>query len=137
MPVGEPHLTRGLTSLLQRLDQTNGGGFSGAPPSFPSPSSSTSSSTPAPLPTVRPAAPIDLALTRTLDPCMATGGIHDQIAGGFHRYSVDRVLDRPALREDAHDNAQLARTYTAPSAVLKDKYYAGVARPDPRLLPAR
>ena len=32
---------------------------------------------------------------------MAGGGIHDQIGGGFSRYSVDRSLDRAALREDA------------------------------------
>ena len=29
------------------------------------------------------------------------GGIYDQVGGGFHRYSVDAPLARPALREDA------------------------------------
>ena len=29
------------------------------------------------------------------------GGIHDQLGGGFHRYSVDDDLDRAPLREDA------------------------------------
>ena len=28
------------------------------------------------------------------------GGIHDQLGGGFHRYSVDAEVDRAALRED-------------------------------------
>ena len=37
---------------------------------------------------------------RTLD-AMACGGIHDQVGGGFARYSVDAVLARPPLREDA------------------------------------
>ncbi len=32
---------------------------------------------------------------------MARGGIYDQLAGGFARYSVDRVLGGAALREDA------------------------------------
>ena len=32
---------------------------------------------------------------------MASGGIYDQIGGGFARYSVDAQLARPALREDA------------------------------------
>ena len=32
---------------------------------------------------------------------MARGGIHDQVGGGFARYSVDAHLDGAALREDA------------------------------------
>ena len=32
---------------------------------------------------------------------MAQGGIYDQLGGGFCRYSVDQLLDDPALREDA------------------------------------
>ena len=32
---------------------------------------------------------------------MASGGIYDQVGGGFARYSVDAALARPALREDA------------------------------------
>ena len=32
---------------------------------------------------------------------MADGGIHDQLGGGFCRYSVDARMDDPALREDA------------------------------------
>ncbi len=32
---------------------------------------------------------------------MAEGGMHDHLGGGFHRYSVDAVLARAALREDA------------------------------------
>ena len=43
----------------------------------------------------RPARIID----RTLEG-MARGGMHDQLGGGFHRYSVDAEVDRAALRED-------------------------------------
>ena len=32
---------------------------------------------------------------------MAAGGIHDQLGGGFHRYSTDARVARAALREDA------------------------------------
>ena len=32
---------------------------------------------------------------------MASGGMYDQVGGGFSRYSVDAVLARPPLREDA------------------------------------
>ena len=32
---------------------------------------------------------------------MAAGGMYDLVGGGFHRYSVDAHLARPALREDA------------------------------------
>ena len=39
-------------------------------------------------------------VTVTLD-AMAAGGMYDQVGGGFHRYSVDDVLARAALREDA------------------------------------
>ena len=31
---------------------------------------------------------------------MAHGGVYDQLAGGFHRYSVDEHWSVPALRED-------------------------------------
>ena len=39
-------------------------------------------------------------ITTTLD-AMAAGGIHDQLGGGFARYSTDDYVARPALREDA------------------------------------
>ena len=39
-------------------------------------------------------------VTQTLD-AMAAGGMYDLVGGGFHRYSVDERLARPALREDA------------------------------------
>ena len=38
---------------------------------------------------------------------IATGGIHDHIGGGFHRYSVDRYWHHAALREMLYDQAQL------------------------------
>ena len=42
---------------------------------------------------------------------MAHGGIHDQLAGGFARYSVDRAWIVPHFEKMLYDNAQLARLY--------------------------
>lgn len=46
----------------------------------------------------------------TLDK-MAYGGIHDQIGGGFARYSVDRHWLVPHFEKMLYDNALLAKTY--------------------------
>ena len=42
---------------------------------------------------------------------MAAGGIYDQIGGGFHRYSVDRVWLVPHFEKMLYDNSQLLRAY--------------------------
>ncbi len=45
-------------------------------------------------------------LTRTVD-ALCRGGIHDQIGGGFHRYSTDREWLLPHFEKMLYDNAQL------------------------------
>ena len=47
---------------------------------------------------------------KTLD-AMAAGGIHDQLGGGFARYSVDAAWLVPHFEKMLYDNALLARTY--------------------------
>jgi uncharacterized protein len=42
---------------------------------------------------------------------MASGGIYDQIGGGFARYSVDRNWTVPHFEKMLYDNALLARAY--------------------------
>jgi uncharacterized protein len=42
---------------------------------------------------------------------MARGGIHDQVGGGFARYSVDRTWTVPHFEKMLYDNALLARAY--------------------------
>ena len=42
---------------------------------------------------------------------MAAGGIHDQLGGGFSRYSVDAGWLVPHFEKMLYDNAQLARLY--------------------------
>jgi uncharacterized protein len=66
-------------------------------------------------------------LTGTLDR-MAAGGIHDQVGGGFHRYSVDERWHVPHFEKMLSDNAHLARLYLRAWQVTGDKRYAVVAR---------
>jgi uncharacterized protein YyaL (SSP411 family) len=47
---------------------------------------------------------------KTLDE-MAAGGIHDQLGGGFARYSVDAHWLVPHFEKMLYDNAQIARLY--------------------------
>jgi len=42
---------------------------------------------------------------------MAAGGIVDQVGGGFHRYSTDRVWAIPHFEKMLYDNGQLATVY--------------------------
>ena len=51
----------------------------------------------------------EMALT-TLH-AMASGGIHDQLGGGFARYSVDASWTVPHFEKMLYDNALLARAY--------------------------
>ncbi len=41
---------------------------------------------------------------------MAEGGIYDQLGGGFHRYSVDRIWLVPHFEKMLYDSAQLLRS---------------------------
>src|SRR6266576_171284 len=50
-------------------------------------------------------------MTRATLHAMAGGGIHDQIGGGFSRYSVDAAWTVPHFEKMLYDNALLARAY--------------------------
>ena len=58
---------------------------------------------------------------------MAEGGIHDQVGGGFHRYSVDAVWLVPHFEKMLYDNALLARAYLLAHRVLGGESYREVA----------
>jgi len=47
---------------------------------------------------------------RTLEG-MALGGVYDQLAGGFHRYSVDERWCVPHFEKMTYDNSELLRNY--------------------------
>ena len=59
---------------------------------------------------------------------MAQGGIHDQLAGGFHRYSVDRQWIIPHFEKMSYDNSELLHAYADAAALCDDPRYAEVAR---------
>jgi uncharacterized protein YyaL (SSP411 family) len=101
-PSAEPVTAGALDAAVARLEQSfdhRFGGFGGAP-KFPA------------------ASAIEFLLLRgertmalaTLH-AMAGGGIHDQIGGGFARYSVDAAWTVPHFEKMLYDNALLARCY--------------------------
>ena len=58
---------------------------------------------------------------------MYLGGLHDHLAGGFHRYSTDRRWLLPHFEKMLYDNAQLAHVYSHAYLVTKNKNYAHIA----------
>ncbi|MDR3637686.1 MAG: DUF255 domain-containing protein [Isosphaeraceae bacterium] len=58
-----------------------------------------------------PDKPAPLAMVATTLDRMARGGIRDQIAGGYHRYSVSRYWIVPHFEKMLYDNAQLAEAH--------------------------
>ncbi len=59
---------------------------------------------------------------------MARGGIRDQLAGGFHRYTVDAAWRIPHFEKMLYDQAQLAVAYTDAYQQTRDPAFASVAR---------
>jgi uncharacterized protein len=58
---------------------------------------------------------------------MANGGIHDQLGGGFHRYSVDEHWLVPHFEKMLYDNALLARAYLDAWQLTHDPAFRRVA----------
>ncbi len=94
-----PDLIGTAVSRLRMMADMRHGGFGGAP-KFP------------------PASALELLLAHGVDDvvevtldAMAGGGIHDQVGGGFARYSVDEVWLVPHFEKMLYDNALLARVY--------------------------
>jgi uncharacterized protein YyaL (SSP411 family) len=67
------------------------------------------------------------AATFTLDH-MAQGGIHDQLGGGFHRYSTDAKWCIPHFEKMLYDNALLVPAYLDAHLLTGNAEYAEVAR---------
>jgi uncharacterized protein YyaL (SSP411 family) len=59
---------------------------------------------------------------------MAAGGIHDQLGGGFARYSVDAEWLVPHFEKMLYDNAQLVQLYLDAYLASGDSGHADVAR---------
>jgi uncharacterized protein YyaL (SSP411 family) len=70
------------------------------------------------------------AMRMVLHTCerLAAGGIHDQLGGGFARYSVDAEWLVPHFEKMLYDNAQLAQLYLDAFLVSGDARHAETAR---------
>jgi uncharacterized protein len=97
-PIREQALDAAVAKLRESFDAEQGG--FGAAPKFPQ------------------ASALEFLLLRgeremtaTTLRAMAGGGIHDQLGGGFSRYSVDRFWTVPHFEKMLYDNALLARAY--------------------------
>jgi uncharacterized protein YyaL (SSP411 family) len=58
---------------------------------------------------------------------MAEGGMYDQLAGGFHRYSVDAEWLVPHFEKMLYDNALLPPIYLDAARLTGEPFYARVA----------
>ncbi len=59
---------------------------------------------------------------------MARGGVYDQLAGGFHRYSVDERWIVPHFEKMCYDNSELLKNYVHAYQATGDKFFAEVVR---------
>jgi uncharacterized protein YyaL (SSP411 family) len=58
-----------------------------------------------------------LAMAETTLEKMARGGVYDQLAGGFHRYSVDEKWLVPHFEKMSYDNSELLKNYLHVSTI--------------------
>src|SRR6202030_1925415 len=59
---------------------------------------------------------------------MARGGVYDQLAGGFHRYSVDERWVVPHFEKMCYDNSELLKNYVHAYQATGSEFLASVAR---------
>jgi len=59
---------------------------------------------------------------------MARGGVYDQLAGGFHRYSVDERWIVPHFEKMCYDNSELLKNYVHAYQATGNEFFADVAR---------
>ncbi len=59
---------------------------------------------------------------------MARGGVYDQLAGGFHRYSVDERWVVPHFEKMSYDNSELLKNYVHAYQATDSEFFASVAR---------
>jgi uncharacterized protein YyaL (SSP411 family) len=118
---GSALLEKLIASAIAQFDERNGG--FGSQPKFPHPGA------------------LDLLIdaagrgneaakhvaTTTLTK-MAAGGIYDQLAGGFHRYSVDERWIVPHFEKMAYDNSELLKNYAHAFQTFAKPEYARVAK---------
>jgi uncharacterized protein YyaL (SSP411 family) len=94
-----------VSSILRQFDPRNGG--FGGQPKFPH---SGALDLLLHVAVNRGNKPAGVAFAITLEH-MARGGVYDQLAGGFHRYSVDERWRVPHFEKMLYDNTELLRNY--------------------------
>jgi uncharacterized protein YyaL (SSP411 family) len=118
-----PQLVEAIVDASLRMFDERNGGF-GSAPKFPHPSA------------------LDLLMdhyARTGDERtrevfvttlekMARGGVYDQLAGGFHRYSVDERWVVPHFEKMCYDNSELLKNYVHAWQATGSEFFADVAR---------
>jgi hypothetical protein len=115
-------LVKKLTESVERQFDERNGGF-GSQPKFPHPGAIDLLIDAAGRGDERARVVVETTLRR-----MAAGGIYDQLAGGFHRYSVDERWIVPHFEKMAYDNSELLKNYAHAYATFGDEEYARVAR---------
>jgi len=63
-----------------------------------------------------------LAMAETTLEKMAKGGVYDQLAGGFHRYSVDERWLVPHFEKMSYDNSELLKNYVHGSQMTQNPF---------------
>jgi len=58
---------------------------------------------------------------------MGSGGVYDQLAGGFHRYSVDERWCVPHFEKMSYDNSELLKNFLHGYQVARDPFFREVA----------
>jgi uncharacterized protein YyaL (SSP411 family) len=59
---------------------------------------------------------------------MAHGGVYDQLAGGFHRYSVDEHWIVPHFEKMSYDNSELLKNYVYGYQLTGNEFFAFIAK---------
>ena len=113
--LGQRQLTDAVARLAESFDSRHGG--FGSAPKFPQ----------APVLEFLLARGEPAMALQTLH-AMADGGIHDQVGGGFARYSVDASWTVPHFEKMLYDNALLARAYLHGWQASNDERLVDVCR---------
>ncbi|HLJ23872.1 MAG TPA: thioredoxin domain-containing protein [Candidatus Acidoferrales bacterium] len=58
---------------------------------------------------------------------MGSGGVYDQVAGGFHRYSVDERWCVPHFEKMSYDNSELLKNFLHAYQVTRDLFFHEIA----------
>jgi uncharacterized protein YyaL (SSP411 family) len=121
---GEPLLEKMVESIVKQFDERNGG--FGSQPKFPHPGALDLLIDEAGRGGDEAAKAKHVAVV-TLEK-MAAGGIYDQLAGGFHRYSVDERWIVPHFEKMAYDNSELLKNYAHAYSTFGDAEFGRVAK---------